>query len=346
MPEDLPERLHRYSRQMILPSIGIEGQNKLLLARVAVLGVGALGTNLASSIVRAGVGFVRLVDRDFIEDHSLQRQVLFDEDDIKANLPKAIAAAEKLRRINHHVTVDPVVTDINPDNIESLITDCDLILDGADNFELRMLLNDACIKHHKPWIYGAVIGTYGMTMPILPEQGPCFRCFISDLPAPGSTPTCDTAGVLGTMPQVIAALQVTEAIKLLTGHPDQLIRDLRYVDIWHNEFEQLQVMKSEGECPACELRNFEFLEGKHYTRSETLCGRDAVQVKPHNVAVQDLKFLAERLGQVGEVQVNAYLLRLFTGDYEITLFKDGRAIIYGTEDEGVARSLYAQYFGL
>lgn len=346
MPDDLQDALRRYSRQVILPNIGVEGQERLLQARVTVLGVGALGTHLASAIVRAGVGFVRLVDRDFIEEHNLQRQVLFDEDDIIANLPKAVAAAEKLRRINHQVILEPVVADINPDNIESYIEDCDLVLDGADNFELRMLLNDACIKHHKPWIYGAVIGTYGMTMPILPGDGPCFRCFMSDIPAPGSTPTCDTAGVLGTVPQVIAAYQVTEALKLLTGNRNQLCRELRYVDVWHGDFERLQVIKAEGECPACQLHNFEFLAGKHHTRSETLCGRDAVQVKPKNAVFQDLSALAQRLGRVGEVQVNAYLLRLTVGDYEITLFKDGRAIIYGTHDEGVARSLYAQYFGL
>jgi adenylyltransferase/sulfurtransferase len=346
MLENAPEALERYSRQMILPNIGVEGQMRLMQARVAVLGIGALGTYLASSIVRAGVGFVRLVDRDFIEEHNLQRQVLFDEDDITSNLPKAIAAADKLRKINHQVLIDPVVTDINPDNIESCIADCDLILDGADNFELRMLLNDACIKHNKPWIYGAVISTYGMTMPIIPHEGPCFRCFITDLPAPGSTPTCETAGVLGTMPQIIAALQVTEAIKLLTGQKDQLIREMRYIDIWQNDFEMFQVMKAEGMCPACELHNFEFLDGKHYTRGEILCGRDAIQVKPDNIASFNLSLLADRLKQIGEVQVNEYLLKLNTGHYEITLFKDGRAIIYGTENEGIARSLYAQYFGM
>jgi adenylyltransferase/sulfurtransferase len=286
------------------------------------------------------------VDRDFIEVHNLQRQILFDEDDIKANLPKAIAAAQKLKRINNRVTLDPVVKDVSPDNIENLIEDCDLILDGADNFELRMLLNDACLKHNKPWIYGAAIGTYGMTMPITPGDGPCFRCFISTLPVPGSTPTCDTAGVLGTIPQTIAAFQVTEAIKILTGQADKLVRDLRYIDIWNDEFEHLQVIKAEGECPACEQHTYEFLEGKHHTRSETLCGRDAVQVKPQSAGQPDLISLAERLVVAGDVQVNPYLLRLVTTDHEITLFKDGRAIIYGTSDESVARSLYARYFGL
>jgi molybdopterin/thiamine biosynthesis adenylyltransferase len=346
MMNQIPDVLKRYSRQIVLPEIGMTGQNKLRQSRVGIFGIGALGTNLASAIVRAGVGFVRLVDRDFIEEHNLQRQVLFDEDDIAANWPKAIAAERKLHRINSQVTIEPIVTDINPDNIEALIDSCDVILDGSDNFELRMLLNDACIKHHKPWVYGAVIGTYGMTMPILPGEGPCFRCFISDLPVPGSTPTCDTAGVLGTMPQVIAALQVTEAIKLLTGNRGALVRDLRYLDIWHGEYEQVQIFKAEGECLACELHNFEFLDGKHHTGSETLCGRDAVQVKPRVKVLPDLDTLAQRLEAVGTVKYNPFLLKLTTDDYELTLFKDGRAIIYGTSDEGVARSLYARYFGM
>ncbi len=222
MTETIPAALRRYSRQVVLPFIGVEGQERLSQARVAILGVGALGAALASSVVRAGVGTVRLVDRDFIEEHNLQRQALFDQDDIAANLPKAVAAALKLRRVNDQVTVEPVVTDVNPDNVEALIADCDLILDGGDNFELRMLLNDACLKHRRPWIYGAVIGTYGMTMPFIPGDGPCFRCMLTDLPVPGSTDTCDTAGVLGTIPQVIAAFQVTEALKWLTGHPEAL----------------------------------------------------------------------------------------------------------------------------
>ncbi len=342
----IPDGLRRYTRQMVLPGIGVEGQQRLQQARVAVLGVGALGTALASGVARAGVGYVRLIDRDFIEEHNLQRQLLFDEDDIAANLPKAVAAAEKLRRVNSRITIEPVVEDVTPANIERLISDCDLVLDGGDNFELRMLLNDAALKHHIPWIYGAVIATHGVVMPILPDDGPCFRCLLPDLPTPGATPTCETAGVLGTVPQIIAAYQVTEALKWLTGQHKALCRDLRYIDVWHNLYERVQVLKGEVVCPACDERRFEFLEGRHHTRSETLCGRDAVQVRPAGIARPDFAALAERLAPLGEVRHNEFLLRLRVEAYEITLFLDGRAIIQGTSDEGVARSLYTRYIGL
>lgn len=342
-----PELLKRYSRQIILPDFGVAGQARLLHARVAVLGVGALGTALASNIVRAGVGYVRLVDRDFIEEHNLQRQVLFDEDDIAANLPKAVAAAEKLRRVNRHVTIDPVVADIVPDNIERLIADCDVVLDGSDNFELRMLLNDACVKHNVPWIYGAVIATYGMTMPILPGDGPCFRCFMGDLPEPGTTATCEMTGVLGTVPQVIAAMQVTEALKLLMGHKARLVCALRYVDLWNGVQEQVIVEKDTARtCPTCDERQFEFLEGRHHTRSESLCGRNAVQVRPKGNVKPDFEALAQRLRIHGDVNYNAYVLRFHVEGYELSLFHDGRMIVHGTDDESIARSLYAKYIGL
>jgi len=342
----IPAGLHRYTRQIVLPGIGAEGQQRLQRARVVVLGVGALGTALASGVVRAGVGYIRLIDRDFIEEHNLQRQMLFDEDDIAANLPKAVAAAVKLRRVNSQVAIEPVVEDVTPSNIERLITDCDMVLDGGDNFELRMLLNDACLKHSIPWIYGAVIATHGIVMPILPDHGPCFRCLLHDLPAPGTTPTCDTAGVLGTVPQIVAAYQVTEALKWLTGQRAALCRDLRYVDVWHNLYERVQVIKGELPCPACDERRFEFLEGRHHTRSETLCGRDAVQVRPAGAIRPNFAALAERLAALGEVEHNAYLLRVAVEGCELALFQDGRAIIQGTSDAGVARSLYTRYIGL
>lgn len=341
----LPESLRRYSRQMLLPAIGVVGQEKLSNARVVVIGVGALGTALASGVVRAGVGFVRLVDRDFIEDHNLQRQTLFDEDDIAANLPKAVAAARKLRRVNHLVTIEPVVADVNPDNVESLITDCDLVLDGGDNFEVRMLLNDTCLKHRRPWIYGAAIGTYGMTMPFIPGDGPCFRCMLPDLPAPGSTDTCDTAGVLGTIPQVIAALQVTEALKLLTGHPEALCRDLRYFDLWTADMERVRLEKRETPCPACDEGRYEFLESQEGSWATALCGHEAVQITMRGAGQVDFSRLAERLRAVGEVAFNEYMLRLRVDDYELTVFPDGRTIIKGCTDPTLARALYARYIG-
>ncbi len=345
MTEDVPKVLHRYSRQIRLPKIGVEGQKRLLDARVVIIGVGALGTALASGAVRAGVGFVRLVDRDYIEEHNLQRQLLFDEDDIAADLPKAVAAAEKLRRVNHQVTIEPVVTDVNAGNVEALIADCDLVLDGGDNFEVRMLINDACLKHGRPWVYGAAIGMHGMTAPFTPGHGPCFRCMVGDLPAPGTVDTCDMVGVLGTVPQVIAALQVTEALKLLTGRIDDLCRDLRILDVWRGTLEQVGLTDRTDDCPACGEGRFEFLEGCQGTGTTALCGRDAVQVKPRQAQRPDFPTLALRLAPLGEVVHNAYLLRFRTENHELTLFRDGRAIIKGTADAGVARSLYARYVG-
>ncbi len=340
-----PDALSRYSRQLLLSQIGIEGQERLLQSRVAVIGVGALGTALASGVVRAGVGYVRLVDRDFIEEHNLQRQTLFDEDDIAANLPKAVAAAAKLRRINHNVTVEDVVADVNPGNVEALISDCDLVLDGGDNFEVRMLVNDACLKHQLPWIYGAAIGVTGMTMPFLPGDGPCFRCMVSELPTPGSIDTCDTIGVLGTVPQVVAALQVTEALKLLTGNAQDLCRDLRILNLWQGTTDRIHLGKDDTACPACDEDRYEFLDGKHGTTGAVLCGRDAVQIKPRSHQAPDFEKLASRLASLADVVHNAYLLRLRTEGYELTLFKDGRAIVKGTDDAGVARAIYARYIG-
>jgi molybdopterin-synthase adenylyltransferase len=345
MTEDVPEALHRYSRQIRLPEVGVEGQKRLLDARVVIIGVGALGTALASGVVRAGVGFVRLVDRDYIEEHNLQRQALFDEDDIAADLPKAVAAAEKLRRVNHQVTIEPVVVDVNAGNIEALIADCDLVLDGGDNFEIRMLVNDACLKHRRPWVYGAAIGMHGMTAPFTPGAGPCFRCMVSDLPAPGTVDTCDMVGVLGTVPQVIAALQVTEALKLLTGQVDDLCRDLRIFDAWRGTLEQLGFAGQVEDCPACGEGRLEFLEGRQGTDGTVLCGRDAVQVKPRGLQLPDFPALGARLAPLGDIVHNEYLLRFRTEECELTLFRDGRAIIKGTADPSVARSLYARYVG-
>lgn len=337
--------LERYSRQVLLPEIGLEGQQRLLRARAVVVGIGALGTYIASSLVRAGVGFVRLVDRDYIEENNLQRQVLFDEQDIAANLPKAVAAAEKLRRANSQVVVEPVVADVNRSNVLRLIGDCDLVLDGTDNFEARLLLNDACVKLGRPWVYGAAIGTYGMTMVILPGETPCLRCLLGQIPTPGTVPTCDTAGVLGTAPQVIAALEVTEALKILSGRPELLHRRLLYVDVWRGTLERLDVTKGPQPCPACDEKRFEFLQGRRGTVVTSLCGRQTVQVSVRGTARPDFARLAERLSALGEVAYNEHMLRFRTGPHELVLFPDGRALISGTTEEGVARSLYARYFG-
>ncbi len=336
----------RYERQIILPGIGVEGQQRLAHARVLIVGVGALGSVLASGIVRAGVGFVRLVDRDYLELHNLQRQTLFDEDDVTADLPKAIAAARKLARINSQVTIDPVVADVTHRNVEALLEDCDLVLDGSDNFEVRMLINEACLKHSKPWIYGGVIGTYGVTMPILPG-GPCLRCLLPTVPAPGTQPTCDTAGILGTVPQVVAALQVTEALKLLTGHIDALCRELRYFDVWTGEVVNIDVSAATAQpCPVCQQGTYEWLAGQHANTADALCGRDAVQIHPRDdTETIDFGPLAERLAVLGEVTHNDFLLRFRKPPHEIVLFRNGRAIIHGVTDVQSARTLYARYIG-
>src|SRR5215204_5666908 len=233
--------LERYSRQMRFPGIGKAGQQKLLASRVTLCGCGALGTVLANSLVRAVVGFVRIIDRDFIESHNLQRQVLFDESDIAANLPKAEAAARKLRAINSSVTVEPVVTDIDRTNILELCRDADLILDGTDNFEIRYLINDVAVKLDKPWVYGGCIGSHGQVMAILPGQTPCLRCVFEAAPAPGEAGTCETAGVLGPIVNIVASLQATEAIKILTGNLEQVNRELWYFDIWENVQRRIKV---------------------------------------------------------------------------------------------------------
>jgi adenylyltransferase/sulfurtransferase len=340
----------RYSRQILLPEIGEVGQERLLAASVSVVGCGALGSVIASTLVRAGVGRVRVIDRDYIELNNLQRQTLFDEEDIARGLPKAIAAAEKLRQVNSQVTVEPVVTDVNPDNVERLIGDVDLVVDGTDNFEIRFLLNDACVKHGVPWVYGGVLATYGMIRAMIPHHTPCFRCMLTQLPPPGSTPTCDTAGVLSTAVNVIASLEVTEGLKILLGKEKELYGGLLYVDVWAGVFERVDVGKVNGVCPVCDLGQYEFLEARQGTYLTSLCGREAVQVNVRGEAELSFPALAQRLAPAGEVRYNEYMLRLRVGSdshrrYELTVFPDGRAIVKGTTDEAVARTLYARYVG-
>ncbi len=278
MKRDWTSDMERYSRQILLSEIGREGQESLLSSTVAIIGCGALGTVIASSLVRAGVGRVKIVDRDYIELNNLQRQILFDEEDIARELPKAVAAAERLRKVNSQVEIEPIVADVNPGNVEEIIGDVDLVLDGTDNFETRFLVNDACVKHSIPWVYGAVIVTYGMTMVIIPHRTPCFRCFLAEMPAPGSTPTCDMAGVLGPAVNIVASLEVTEALKLLIGKEEALHGQLIYVDAWTGTLERLELEKRDDLCPACDLGQFEFLEASVGSYLTSLCGREAVQV--------------------------------------------------------------------
>src|SRR3954447_12315415 len=271
----------RYSRQVRVPGIGKAGQERIGKSRVTVCGCGALGTVLANHLVRAGVGFVRIVDRDFVEVSNLQRQVLFDESDVTNNMPKAVAAANKLRAVNSAVRIEPVVADIDRTNILDLCRDADVIVDGTDNFEVRYTINDAAVKLNKPWVFGGAVGTEGQTMTIVPGETPCLRCVFEASPGPGEVGTCETAGVLGPIVGIVASFQAAEALKLLAGKTDAINRELFVLNVWENTSRRVKVAPlkgRKGQCPCCALRKFEWLDGAHGTQTTTLCGRNAVQV--------------------------------------------------------------------
>lgn len=340
--------LSRYHRQFLYGPIGKEGQKKLLGSRVALLGCGALGSVTANTLARAGVGFLRIVDRDFIELNNLQRQVLFDEEDIRENLPKAVAAERKLRKINSEIEIEARVEDVNYTTVERHIEDVDLVLDGMDNFETRFLINEACVKLAKPWIYGGCIGTHGLTLFIIPGETPCLRCVFEASPPPELTPTCDTAGILSPIVNVIAAFEATEAIKWLSGNRKAVNRNLYEFDIWSREARSLKVNgpSQKKSCPTCGQRNFELLRGEGGSRTTTLCGRNAVQIALSTPSKISFEAMAERLKNVGDVRFNTYLLKLKVDSFEITLFRDGRAIVQGTSDPNQAKSLYSKYISI
>jgi molybdopterin/thiamine biosynthesis adenylyltransferase len=340
-----PENSSRYIRQTIFPGIGEAGQQKLTAARVVIIGCGATGTNIANHLARAGVGRLTVADRDFVELNNLQRQLLFDEQDLADNLPKAVAAERKLHRINSDIDVRGLVTDVNPENIESLITGATLVMDGTDNFETRYILNDACIKHNIPWIYTGAVASYGMSQTIIPGQTACLRCYFENVPPPGASPTCDTAGVVGPLVAAMAAISATEAIKLIVGQ-GELNRGIIHFDVWYNTFEQFEGGSVRPDCPACGQRNFEFLTQEKGGETVSLCGRNAVQIRQPGVGPLRLTDFANRLAEVSVITArNDYLLRFAVDGCEITLFADGRAIIKGTADETMARGLYAKYIG-
>ena len=343
------DELERYSRQMLVAGIGEEGQRRLLASRVLVCGCGALGSVLADSLARAGVGFLRIVDRDFVELSNLQRQVLFDEDDVAGRAPKAVAAAEKLARINSDITIEPIVADIDHTNILRFLDGIDLVVDGTDNFEVRFLVNDAALETGIPWVYGGCVGSHGQTMAIFPGESACLRCLIEDVPPPGAAETCDTAGVLGAAINVVASLQTVAALKILAGHPDQVERVLTIVDVWDGTYRRMGIgdLRERSDCPACVGGERIWLKGERGTETTVLCGRNAVQVAPPPGLSLSLEELAGRLEGTGQITANPYLLRLVLTDPEIdlTVFTDGRAIVKGTQDLGVARSLYARYVG-
>jgi adenylyltransferase/sulfurtransferase len=340
--------LDRYSRQMLFQGIGREGQERIRKGRVLLCGCGALGSAIADGLTRAGVGFLRLVDRDFVELSNLQRQVLFDEQDIAEALPKTIAAGRKLAKINSEVALEPIVADIDHTNILKFAAGVDLILDGMDNFETRFLINDASLTTKIPWIYGGCVGRHGQVLSIFPGETACLRCLIGDVPGPGMTETCDTAGVLGPAVNVVAALQVTAALKFLAGRRELIESTLAIVDVWDGTLRRMSVasLREQSNCPACVRGERQWLSGEKGSQSTVLCGRNAVQISPAEKRNLSFAELAPKLKAAGEVMCNQFLLRLtLPGEEQITLFPDGRAIIKGTDDVTVARSLYARYVG-
>ena len=337
----------RYDRQARFAPLGVEGQRRLEASRALVCGCGALGSVVAETLVRAGVGFVRVVDRDFLELNNLQRQVLYDEEDVARGLPKAIAAAAKLQRINSSVTVEPVVADVTYRNIAELAGDVDVIVDGTDNFATRMLVNDFAVDQGKPWVYGGCIGAEGQTMTILPGETACLACLMPDVPPPGTTPTCDTAGVLGPIVGVVASIEACEALKLLSGHREAVNRRLTIVDLWQNEIRRVDLarLRESGDCRVCSQREFEWLSGEKGGGQAVLCGRNAVQIGASEGTAVSLEELAARLEGVGRVERNQFLLRLAVDGFVLTVFPDGRTIVGGADDVATARTVHARYVG-
>ncbi len=328
---------------MLYERLGASGQRRLAAARVGVVGCGALGSTIAAHLVRSGVGLVRVVDRDFPEMNNLHRQMLYTEADVALRIPKAVAAAAHLREANSDVQVERVVADVNPFSILQFGDGLDMLVDGTDNFATRFLVNDYAVQRGIPWVYGGVIGASGMTMTVVPGEGPCLRCVFREPPPPGSVPTCDTAGVLSTAVAVVASIQANEVIKLLVD-PDARSRGLLTVDIWSLRFELLPVER-DTECPACGLRQFPFLAAAGEPVVTELCGQEAVQVVPREVADLDLAALEVRLAAVGPTRRNPFFAEVEVDGRTVTVFADGRAIIKGVSDLALARTLYARYVG-
>ena len=336
-----PGKQDRYSRQILFPPIGLPGQEKISSASVLVLGCGALGSFQAEALTRAGVGRLVLVDRDYVDLSNLQRQWLYEEADAQHETPKAVAAAARLRKLNSEVLLEPHVADFTPSNAEDFAEGCDLILDGTDNFESRYLLNDISVKSGIPWVYGAAIGSYGVVMPVVPKQGPCYACIYPEAPK-GIQPTCDVNGVLASTTAAVASLQVAAGLRLIVGWLDFVCR-IHTLDVWEGTSRQVPAGVRDPECPVCAKREFHFLEGRRRV-PVSLCGRNAVQLH-ETTRPLDLHSLAVRLRPLGEVRVNEFALRMTLPKYDLTFFPDGRAIVKGTTDVGIARSVYARLLG-
>ncbi len=313
-----------------------------------MVGCGALGSVSACYLARAGIGHIKILDRDFIEERNLQRQVLFDEDDIINNLPKAVVARNKLERVNSSINLEGIVVDVNHTNIEDLVRGADIILDGTDNFETRFLINDVCVKNNIPWIYGACLGSRGLTMNIIPSATPCLRCVFETLPQAGTFPTCNTAGIIGPIASIIASIQVAEAFKIIIKDFESMSKGLFDIDVWDTKFKQLDIhdLKNLNDCPACKSGNYEFLNAKEGSLATLLCGKNAIQVSYRNVGKTDLQKLAHRLRSTLDVSCNEFMLRFKVNGFGFTIFPDGRAIITGTDDKDTAKRLYTKYLGM
>ena len=332
----------RYSRQILFRGIGAEGQKRLASARVAIVGCGATGSAVASLLARSGIGHLCIIDRDYVEPSNLQRQSLFDESDARESLPKAVAASRRIATFNSQIVAEPQVADLTPENIGCLLADVDLILDGTDNFETRYLINDFAVSRNLPWIYAAAVGSYSVTLNVLPGHTACLACIFPDSPQ-GIFETCETAGILNSAVNLIASIEASEALKFLVGAHDRLRRTLLSIDVWSNERAELQATQPRPGCRACGGREFVHLEGKGRPHI-TLCGRNSVQIHERQRPV-DFSELNQRLTAHGTVRHNDFVLKFWRDPYEMTLFPDGRAIIKGTTDTGVARSLYARFVG-
>ena len=332
----------RYSRQVLFRGIGVEGQRRLQMARVAIVGCGTTGSAVASLLARSGVGTLRLIDRDYVEASNLQRQALFDEADAAESIPKALAAARKIAAFNSQIVVEPQVSDLTPANIQALLGGMQLILDGTDNFETRYLVNDYAVKHSVPWIYAGAVGSYGVTMNVLPGQTACLACIFPDPPR-GTFETCETAGILNSAVNLVASIQATEALKLLVGAEDRLRQTLLSFDVWKNEQAEVAASTPRDGCRVCGERAFVYLAGEAQPHI-TMCGRNSVQIHERHRPV-DFAEVSDRLKPHGTVRHNDFVLKFWHEPYEMTLFPDGRAIIKGTTDTAVARSLYARYVG-
>ena len=334
---------NRYSRQVLLSQIGEQGQQKLLNSSVLIIGCGALGTFAANMLVRAGVGYVKIVDRDIVEYSNLQRQILFNEEDAKLKMPKAAAAEQHLKKINSLVKVEGIIKDISSSNIEQLCEGINIILDGTDNFETRYLINDISIKLELPWIYTGVIGTTGMTFNILPKGKPCLRCVFPEPPAPGSLPKCNTHGVLNAAVSLIGSIQVSESLKILLNDPD-VSKNLTTIDIWNSTYTNIRV-KADVTCCACEKQEYDFLSKKQVSWITNLCGRNSVQITPPKETNINLEELKSKLSEICEVNFSGFMLQISVENAKIIVFPDGRAIVEGTTDQSIARSLYSRFIG-